>query len=161
MPRRSQKGQRGHRHSVSGGGKMFTDPRREAEYTRDLIKQGYKQGHAKATAKIWVQNKPDRISGAESTVESQERDHERGGGIQPSYSPTPSSNPQDPRTAQAGYDFLTQTMRVWWGDGRVPYDYYNVTPQEWDSFQKAKSPGKWINAVGNAQEYGPVGDTNG
>jgi hypothetical protein len=78
------------------------------------------------------------------------------GDIEASYFPTPSINPQDPRTSAAGYDYHTQRMRVWWGDGKVPYDYHDITPQEWDSFQKAPSPGRWINMIGNAHEYGPV-----
>jgi hypothetical protein len=74
------------------------------------------------------------------------------------YSPTATSNPADPRTAAAGYDPVTQRLLVEWGDGGTPYYYYDVPPQVWDSFQNADSPGKFINAVLNKYNYGPIDD---
>lgn len=121
-----------------------TDPRGEAAKTRELLRQAHE----------------DRTATAEDKTRSEELDEEYGP-VTPSLMPTATSNPADPRTAQAGYQPATQRMRVWWGDGRVAYDYFNVTPQEWHSFcQQAAmpggSPGRWINAVGNSHSYGPV-----
>lgn len=81
---------------------------------------------------------------------------ERGGPVQVTYFPTSTSNPQDPRTAAAGYDRETQTLRVEWGDGGVAYNYYGVTPGEWRSFRRVKSPGKYINRRLNDHTYGPA-----
>jgi hypothetical protein len=122
----------------------FTDPRGEAEKTRKTLREAHKE----------------RTEKAEDKTRSQEMD-EAHGEIEPSIMPTASSNPQDPRTARAGYQTSTQRMRVWWGDGGVAYDYFGVTPQEWHSFcQQAAmpggSPGRWINAIGNSHSYGPI-----
>lgn len=72
------------------------------------------------------------------------------------YYPTKTSNPPDPRTAAAGYDEETRTLHVAWGDGKVSYNYYDVPPKVWESFQKAPSPGKYINRVLNNYHYGPA-----
>ena len=124
---------------------MFTNPHVEAQKTRDLLRAAHEE----------------RTDTAEPSSRSEELDQEHGA-IEPSLHPTASSNPQDPRTAAAGYQPSTQRMRVWWGDGRIAYDYFNITPQEWHSFcQQAAmpggSPGKWINAIGNSHAYGPIG----
>jgi hypothetical protein len=147
-----------HTTRTPGGEKMFTDPHKEAQYTRDLLAQGYQREHAKSLAADWVQHKPDRVPDkAESTVKAKEANEDKG--LVPiTYYPTPSSNPQDPRTDGAGYDVLRQIMRVEWGDGGKGYYYYNITPQEYDSFLDADSPGRWINAIGNSHEYGPIGN---
>lgn len=71
--------------------------------------------------------------------------------------PTPSSNPANPRTRAASYYSQTQMMVVEWGDGGVPYAYYDVTPQDWDAFTQSDSPGKFINAVLNNHNYGVAG----
>lgn len=81
---------------------------------------------------------------------------QRGGPVQITYFPTPTSDPSDPRTAAAGYDKETQTLRVEWGDGGAPYNYYNVSPSEWRNFRRVKSPGRAINRVLNAHPYGPA-----
>jgi hypothetical protein len=73
------------------------------------------------------------------------------------YAPTASSNPTDPRTSSATYYSQTQMLVIQWGDGGVPYAYYDVTPQEYDAFERATSPGKYINAVLNNHNYGPAG----
>jgi hypothetical protein len=83
-------------------------------------------------------------------------DRERGGTVPITYFPTKTSNPSDPRTAAAGYDRETQTLRVEWGDGGPAYNYYNVTPAEWRRFQNVASPGKLINRIFNDHPYGPA-----
>lgn len=87
-------------------------------------------------------------------IRRDETDEARGGPVRLTYWPTSTSNPSDPRTAAAGYDRETQTMRVEWGDGGAAYNYYEITPQEWRNFRRAKSPGKWINRNGNSHPYG-------
>lgn len=129
----------------SKGEHIFTNPHEEAEKVRKTLREAH----------------VDRTATASDASKSEEMDMQYGV-IEPSLRPTASSNPQDPRTAQAGYQPATQRMRVWWGDGRIAYDYFNITPQEWHSFcQQAAmpggSPGKWINAIGNSHEYGPIG----
>jgi hypothetical protein len=83
-------------------------------------------------------------------------DQERGGPVSLTYFPTRTSNPGDPRTAAAGYDSATQTMRVEWGDGGAAYNYYGVPPNIWRNFRRAPSPGKYINRVLNSYTYGPA-----
>jgi hypothetical protein len=73
------------------------------------------------------------------------------------YAPTASSNPANPRTSAASYYSQTQVLLMEWGDGGVPYAYYDVTPQEWDAFTRADSPGRFINNVLNEHNYGPAG----
>lgn len=80
----------------------------------------------------------------------------RGGPVQLTYYPTRTSNPSDPRTAAAGYDAQTRTMRVSWGDGGKAYNYYQVEPQEWQRFKRSASPGKLINRFFNFKPYGPA-----
>jgi hypothetical protein len=122
----------------------FTDPRGEAQKVRDTLRMAHEI----------------RTATAEDVSRSEMLDQQHGP-VEPSLMPTATSNPEDPRTAKAGYQMITQRMRIWWGDGGVPYDYFDVTPQEWHSFaQQAAmpggSPGKWINAIGNSHEYGPI-----
>ncbi len=81
------------------------------------------------------------------------------GRVPVTYAPTATSNPADPRTSAAGYDPVTQRLYIEWGDGRTPYYYYDVPPQIWDAFTQANSPGKFINAVLNRYNYGPIDDT--
>lgn len=70
------------------------------------------------------------------------------------YFPTKTINPADPRTSQAEYYPIAQTLVMHWGDGGRPYNYYNVTPQEWQALRRAPSPGKYINKVLNYHPYG-------
>jgi hypothetical protein len=123
---------------------MFTNPRAHAESVRQTLRKAHEE----------------RTSTAEPVTRSEDMDRVHGP-VEPSLMPTATSNPADPRTARAGYQPATQRMRVWWGDGGTPYDYFDITPQEWHTFaQQAAmpggSPGKWINAIGNSHSYGPV-----
>lgn len=77
-----------------------------------------------------------------------------GGSIPITYTPTNTIDPSDPRTVGAGYDSSTRTLRVEWGDGGAAYNYYNVPPEVWNTFQKVPSPGKYINSVLNYYKYG-------
>lgn len=68
------------------------------------------------------------------------------------YQPTPTINPGRPRTLAAGYDDRTQTLRIKFRDGEI-YEYYNVPPSVWWRFQRAQSPGRFINSTINRYPY--------
>lgn len=68
------------------------------------------------------------------------------------YQPTPTINPPRPRTLAAGYDDRTQTLRIKFRDGEI-YEYYQVPPSVWWKFQRAQSPGRYINTTLNRYPY--------
>lgn len=68
------------------------------------------------------------------------------------YQPTPTINPGRPRTLAAGYDENSMTLRVKFRDGPM-YGYYNVPPSVWYRFQRAQSPGRFINSTLNRYPY--------
>lgn len=69
-----------------------------------------------------------------------------------SYQPTPTINPGRPRTLAAGYDERSQSLRIKFRDGAY-YTYYNVPPSVWYKFQRAQSPGRFINSTLNSFPY--------
>lgn len=78
-----------------------------------------------------------------------DEDVDRAGGNTPSFMewdiPTSSTNYQRPRTVAAGYDPDRQTMTVVFRDGTF-YNYYEVTPGEWEAFHASYSKGRpWLN----------------
>jgi hypothetical protein len=99
---------------------------------------------------------PGRLDDAEAEMMRELGNQERGGQVALTYFPTKTSNPEDPRTAAAGYDPTTQTLRVAWGDGGQDYNYYNVPPNAWRNFQRVGSPGRLINRTLNNFPYGPA-----
>lgn len=99
---------------------------------------------------------PGRLDDAEAALRRDLGDQERGGRVPLTYFPTSTSNPEDPRTAAAGYDRPTQTLRVAWGDGGRDYNYYDVPPNVWRNFLRVKSPGRLINRTLNNYPYGPA-----
>jgi hypothetical protein len=59
--------------------------------------------------------------------------------------PTSSTNYSRPRTVAAGYDEARETMTVVFRDGTF-YNYYQVSPTEWESFSASFSKGRpWLN----------------
>jgi hypothetical protein len=68
------------------------------------------------------------------------------------YQPTPTINPGRPRTLAAGYDERSQALRIKFRDGEY-YTYYNVPPSVWWKFQRAQSPGRFINSTLNSHPY--------
>jgi hypothetical protein len=68
------------------------------------------------------------------------------------YRPTPTINPGRPRTLAAGYDERSQTLRIKFRDGDY-YTYFNVPPSVWWKFQRAQSPGRYINSTLNRYPY--------
>jgi hypothetical protein len=159
--------------SRTAGETVFTDPREAARHIRGLLKEGaVVHGTRAAMTSVGIQ--PHHYAESSRRFETRERPHGQGlpeaealllaqqtdmasGPVQVSYD-TPSSNPADPRTAAAGYDPVLQRLRIEWGDGGPAYNYYNVPPQIWDSFQHAPSPGRYIDAVLNYFNYGIAED---
>lgn len=68
------------------------------------------------------------------------------------YQPTPTINPGRPRTLAAGYDERSMTLRIKFRDGEI-YSYYQVPPSVWYRFQRAQSPGRFINSTVNRYPY--------
>lgn len=65
--------------------------------------------------------------------------------------PTSSTDYGRPRTVAAGYDPSTQTMTVVFRDGTF-YNYYEVTPGEWENFHASISKGApWLNRKNSKQ----------
>ena len=62
--------------------------------------------------------------------------------------PTSSINAARPRTVAAGYDEARQVLTVVFRDGTL-WNYYQVTPGEWQTFHSSISKGRpWLNAGG-------------
>lgn len=68
---------------------------------------------------------------------------------------TRSTNPERPRTIAAGYDPKNAILRVTFRNG-ITYEYLGPSPRQWSAFQKAPSPGKYINTVLEQYPYRPV-----
>lgn len=68
------------------------------------------------------------------------------------YQPTPTINPGRPRTLAAGYDDRTQTLRIKFRNGEI-YEYFKVPPSVWWQFNRAQSPGRFINVTLNRYPY--------
>jgi hypothetical protein len=65
--------------------------------------------------------------------------------------PTSSTNYGRPRTVAAGYDPASKTMTVVFRDGTF-YNYYDVTPGEWENFSASYSKGRpWLNHKSSTQ----------
>ena len=57
--------------------------------------------------------------------------------------PTSTTNPDRPRTVAAGYDKADEKITVVFRDGTF-YNYYEVSPQEWQRFKSVVSKGRYI-----------------
>lgn len=80
------------------------------------------------------------------------REQAEGTYIFPQVSPTRTIDPFRPRTLEAGYERETRTLRVRFRDG-TPWEYYDVSPEEWQQFKRVRSPGRFINRRLNAHDY--------
>ena len=69
------------------------------------------------------------------------------------YSPTQSSNPDDPRTATMYYYATQEVVRVEWGDSGAPYLYFKINQQTWDDWKASESPGRYINNQLRSHRY--------
>ena len=147
------------------GEKVFTDPRAAAAHVRKLMEAGSQvYGTRHAMAQLGLQPHhfvADRNENTKKMPDAEARTlAKQMSKVQSDpdkvVAPTKTSNPSDPRTAAASYYSATQVLTVQWGDGGPAYAYYDVTPQEWDGFTKADSPGRFINAILNNHNYGPI-----
>jgi hypothetical protein len=65
--------------------------------------------------------------------------------------PTSSTNYSRPRTVAAGYNPVSKTMTVVFRDGTF-YNYYDVSPGEWENFSSSYSKGRpWLNRKNSQQ----------
>lgn len=69
--------------------------------------------------------------------------------------PTSTSNPQRPRTVAAGYDKARGVITVVFRDGTF-YNYYEVSPREWQSFKSVVSKGQYIYKYLDFKPRGPA-----
>lgn len=68
---------------------------------------------------------------------------------------TRSTNPERPRTIAAGYDPNNSIIRVTFRNG-VTYEYLGPSRQQWESFRRAPSPGRYIDDILDQYPYRPV-----
>lgn len=69
--------------------------------------------------------------------------------------PTSTTNPERPRTVAAGYDRARGVITVVFRDGTF-YNYYEVTPAEWQDFKRRVSKGRYIYRYLDFKPRGPA-----
>jgi hypothetical protein len=69
--------------------------------------------------------------------------------------PTSTINPERPRTVAAGYDKLDKKITVVFRDGTY-YNYYQVSPTEWQAFKARVSKGRYIYSYLDSKPRGPA-----
>jgi len=69
--------------------------------------------------------------------------------------PTTTSNPDRPRTVAAGYDKSREVITVVFRDGTF-YNYYQVSPREWQDFKARVSKGRYIYKFLDFKPRGPA-----
>jgi KTSC domain len=69
--------------------------------------------------------------------------------------PTSTTNPERPRTVAAGYDKSEQKITVVFRDGTY-YNYYEVSPTEWQAFKARVSKGRYIYSYLDSKPRGPA-----
>lgn len=62
-------------------------------------------------------------------------------------------NPPGPRTQMIGYNLEQRKIRTVFRDG-TPWQYSNVSPDEWERIRRTASTGRFINRVLNSHPYG-------
>lgn len=115
------------------------------------VSQGYKQNHPvhSGGTEYYERDYADEFEGELEHLEGTAR---RGGNVPITVNPTNTSNPGRPRTLAAGYDGLTHTMALVFREGAV-YEYYDVTPAQWQRLKRSASPGRFLNRVLSGNEY--------
>lgn len=68
---------------------------------------------------------------------------------------TRSTNPERPRTVAAGYDPKNAVLRVTFRGGTT-YEYLGPSPRQWSEFQRAPSPGRYIDDVLEQYPFRPA-----
>lgn len=108
------------------------------------VNQGYRANHpVHGIGNVYERNYADEF---EAEVEHEDTLSQRGGPVPITVNPTKTSNPGRPRTLAAGYDGQTHTMALVFREGAV-YEYYDVTPAEWQRLKRSASPGRFLNRV--------------
>jgi hypothetical protein len=69
--------------------------------------------------------------------------------------PTSTINPERPRTVAAGYDKIDKKITVVFRDGTF-YNYYQVSPTEWQAFKARVSKGRYIYSYLDSKPRGPA-----
>lgn len=69
--------------------------------------------------------------------------------------PTSTINPERPRTVAAGYDKVDNKITVVFRDGTF-YNYYEVSPSEWQAFKARVSKGRYIYSYLDSKPRGPA-----
>lgn len=69
--------------------------------------------------------------------------------------PTSTINPERPRTVAAGYDREEKKITVVFRDGTF-YNYYEVSPSEWQAFKARVSKGRYIYSYLDSKPRGPA-----
>lgn len=69
--------------------------------------------------------------------------------------PTSTINPDRPRTVAAGYDKNESKITVVFRDGTF-YNYYHVSPAEWQAFKARVSKGRYIYSYLDSKPRGPA-----
>ena len=69
--------------------------------------------------------------------------------------PTSTINPERPRTVAAGYDKVDKKITVVFRDGTF-YNYYEVSPSEWQAFKARVSKGRYIYSYLDSKPRGPA-----
>jgi hypothetical protein len=69
--------------------------------------------------------------------------------------PTSTINPERPRTVAAGYDKNEKKITVVFRDGTF-YNYYQVSPTEWQAFKARVSKGRYIYSYLDSKPRGPA-----
>ena len=95
----------------------------------------------------------DPVTGAEYNNYGEEPDMEDDSPAELSVVPTSTINPERPRTVAAGYDRKENKITVVFRDGTF-YNYYQVSPQEWQRFKAVVSKGRFIMAYLDSKPRG-------
>jgi len=69
--------------------------------------------------------------------------------------PTSTINPERPRTVAAGFDKIENKITVVFRDGTF-YNYYEVSPSEWQAFKARVSKGRYIYSYLDSKPRGPA-----
>lgn len=70
--------------------------------------------------------------------------------------PVKSSNPGNPRISMMEYWRNARMVKVYWGDGKRPYVYFEIDPPTWTRWRLSASPGRFINRILVGKPYMPA-----
>jgi hypothetical protein len=70
--------------------------------------------------------------------------------------PVRSSKPSDPRIDMMEYWRNARMVKVYWGDHKTPYVFFEIDISLWVRWRSSASPGKFINRVLRGKPYMPA-----